>query len=140
MVLDSNEHAGAFDEEIMAHLGAVQELSETITTAELEFPDSRSHSGILEAVAIRSRDVRGLPQAQWEKGPQVPALPGRHRAAPTFSSVTVRRWRSIGRSAFAMPRFRRFARYPFLPRAGDGSPPHSVERHWLIPNTGQSDE
>ena len=68
-VLDSSEHRDAFDEEIMTRLGAIQELSETIATAELECADSRSHSGILEAVAILSRDVRGLLEARSEKGP-----------------------------------------------------------------------
>ena len=68
-VLDSNAHREALDDEIMTRLGAIQELSETIATAELEWADSRSHCGILEAVAILSRDVRGLLEARAEKGP-----------------------------------------------------------------------
>jgi len=68
-ILDAREHREALDDEIMTRLGAIQEVSETIATAQLESPDSRSHGGILEAVAILSRDVRGLLEARSEKGP-----------------------------------------------------------------------
>ena len=68
-ILDAQAQREALDEEIMTRLGAIQELSETIATAELEWPDSRSHGGILEAVAILSRDVRGLLEARSQKGP-----------------------------------------------------------------------
>jgi hypothetical protein len=68
-ILDSGEQREALDEEIMTRLAAIQELSETIATADLESPDSRSHGGILDAVAILSRDVRGLLEARAQKGP-----------------------------------------------------------------------
>jgi hypothetical protein len=68
-ILDAQEQRDALDDEIMTRLAAIQELSETIATAELESPDSRSHGGILEAVAILLRDVRGLLEARSEKGP-----------------------------------------------------------------------
>ncbi len=48
----------------MASLGAIQEFSEPIAAAQLEWPGSRSRGWILDAVAILSRDVRGLPQAR----------------------------------------------------------------------------
>ncbi|GMV31425.1 MAG: hypothetical protein AMXMBFR59_35500 [Rhodanobacteraceae bacterium] len=68
-VLDAREQREALDEEIMGRLGAIQELSEIVATAQLESPGSRSHSGILEAVAILSRDVRGLLEARAAKRP-----------------------------------------------------------------------
>jgi hypothetical protein len=68
-ILDSRENREALDDEIDSRLAAIQELSETIATAQLESPDSRSHSGILEAVAILARDVRGLMEARSHPGP-----------------------------------------------------------------------
>ena len=50
-------------------IAAIQALSETMATAQLEAPDSRSHGGILEALAILSRDVRGLMEASFHPGP-----------------------------------------------------------------------
>ncbi|MCQ4164600.1 hypothetical protein [Tahibacter harae] len=55
----------AVREEMMARLTAIAELSETLTLSELESPDPRSHCAILEAVAILSRDVRGLLEASF---------------------------------------------------------------------------
>lgn len=55
----------AVREEVMARITAVAELSETLTLSELESPDARSHCAILEAVAILSRDVRGLLEASF---------------------------------------------------------------------------
>ncbi len=68
-ILDSRENREALEVEIMTRLAAIQELSETIASAELESPDSRSHGGILDAVAILSRDIRGLMEARSNKGP-----------------------------------------------------------------------
>ncbi len=68
-ILDAREQREALDDEIMDRLAAIQELSETIATVEIECAGSRSHSGILEAVAILSRDVRGLLEARSQKGP-----------------------------------------------------------------------
>jgi len=59
----------ALQEEILDRIGAIQALSETIATAQLEAPDSRSHGGILDALAILSRDVRGLMEASFQPGP-----------------------------------------------------------------------
>ena len=68
-IADTDMQRTALQEETLLRLGAIQELSETLTLSELECPDSRSHCAILEAVAILSRDVRGLLEASYAKGP-----------------------------------------------------------------------
>jgi len=68
-IIDAEEQRDALDEEIMTRLEAIQELSETFATVELECAGSRSHGDILEAVAILSRDVRGLLEARSEQEP-----------------------------------------------------------------------
>ncbi len=68
-ILDSRENREALEGEIMDRLAAIQELSETIAEAELASAHPRSHVGILEAVAILSRDVRGLMEARSHRGP-----------------------------------------------------------------------
>ena len=68
-ILDSRDNREALDVEIMTRLAAIQELSETVANAELESPDSHSHGGILDAVAILARDVRGLLEARSSKEP-----------------------------------------------------------------------
>lgn len=65
-IVDTRAQREAWEEEVMCRLTAIQLLSETVATAKLEAPDSDSHSGILEAVAILSRDVRGLMEARLE--------------------------------------------------------------------------
>lgn len=68
-ILDSREQREALEEEILARLAAIQELSETVVTAQSESPDPRSHGGILDAAAILARDVRGLMEARSHTGP-----------------------------------------------------------------------
>ncbi|WP_386071326.1 hypothetical protein ACFJIW_12025 [Tahibacter sp. UC22_41] len=40
-----------------------------MATAQLESPGPRSHGGLLDALAILSRDVRGLMEACFHPGP-----------------------------------------------------------------------
>ncbi len=68
-VLDTPAQREALQEEILDRIAAIQALSETVATAQLEAPDSRSHGGVLEALAILSRDVRGLMEASFQPGP-----------------------------------------------------------------------
>jgi hypothetical protein len=68
-VLDTPAQREALQEEILDRIAAIQALSETIATAQLEAPDSRTHGGILDALAILSRDVRGLMEASFQSGP-----------------------------------------------------------------------
>ena len=68
-VLDTAAQREALRSEILDRIAAIQALSETMATAQLEAPDSRSHGGILEALAILSRDVRGLMEASLHPGP-----------------------------------------------------------------------
>ena len=68
-VVDSPAQREALQEEILERLAAIQALSETIALAQLEAPDARSHGGILDAVAILSRDLRGLMEARFDSGP-----------------------------------------------------------------------
>ncbi len=65
-LVDTRAQREAWQYEVMCRLSAIQLLSETVATAKLESPDSDSHSGILEAVAILSRDVLGLMEAHIE--------------------------------------------------------------------------
>jgi hypothetical protein len=55
--------------EILERMAAIQALSETMPTAQLESPDSRSHGDILDALTILSRDVCGLIEASIHPGP-----------------------------------------------------------------------
>lgn len=50
-------------EEAIARLAAAQALSEALLTVQLEAPDRRCHLPFLEAVAILSRDAKGLLEA-----------------------------------------------------------------------------
>lgn len=54
---------------MVARLTAIAHLSETMTYSEIESPDPCSHQGILDCVAIPSRDVRGLLEASFRTGP-----------------------------------------------------------------------
>jgi len=45
-----------------------QALSETASQPELESPETRSHVAIADALAIQSRDVRGLTEATLHQG------------------------------------------------------------------------
>ena len=66
-VLDTVAQREALREEMLDRITAIQTLSETVAIAQLEDPDSHSHFGILEAVAILSRDVRGLMEASFQR-------------------------------------------------------------------------
>lgn len=63
LILPTDDQRRALNDEIEARLSAVHKLSETLTTAKLESPESRTHGDILDAVAILSRDALGLLQA-----------------------------------------------------------------------------
>ena len=67
-VLDTPAQREALHEEILDRIAAIQALSETVALAQLEAPDVRSHGGILDALAILSRDVRGLVEASIQQG------------------------------------------------------------------------
>ena len=67
LVLDSPAQREALHEEMLDRIAAIQALSETVATAQLEAPGSRSHGAILEALAILSRDVRGLMEASFHQ-------------------------------------------------------------------------
>ena len=68
-VLDTPAQREALREEMLERIAAIQALSETVASAQLEAPDSRSHGAILDALAILSRDVRGLMEASFQPGP-----------------------------------------------------------------------
>ena len=68
-VLDTPAQREALHEEMLERIAAIQALSEMVAMAQLEAPDSHSHAGVLEAVAILSRDVRGLMEASFRSGP-----------------------------------------------------------------------
>ena len=68
-VLDTPVQRDALQEEMLERIAAIQALSETVAMAKLEAPDARSHVGILDALAILSRDVRGLMEASFHRGP-----------------------------------------------------------------------
>jgi len=68
-VLDTPAQREALQEEMLDRIAAIQALSETVASAQLEATDARSHGGILDALAILSRDVRGLMEARFHPGP-----------------------------------------------------------------------
>lgn len=68
-VLDTPEQREALQEEILDRVTAIQELSQTVASSQLDTPEPRSHVGIAEAVAILSRDVHGMLDAYFDKGP-----------------------------------------------------------------------
>jgi hypothetical protein len=68
-VLDQPSQHEASRSEILERFAAIQALSETMATAKLESPATRSHGGILDALAILSRDVRELMEASFHPGP-----------------------------------------------------------------------
>lgn len=68
-VIDSAAQREAVQEELLDRITAIAELSETAASAQLDSRGPRSHAGILEAVAILSRDVRGLLEASFDPGP-----------------------------------------------------------------------
>jgi hypothetical protein len=67
-VLDTPAQREALHEEMLDRIAAIQGLSETVAAAQLEAPDARSHGRILDALAILSRDLRGLMEASLRPG------------------------------------------------------------------------
>lgn len=70
-VLDTPEQREALEQEILDRVTAIQELCGTQSMARLDGADRRSHFGMVEAVALLSRDVRGMLDAYFDNGPQV---------------------------------------------------------------------
>lgn len=68
-VLDTPAQREALREEMLDRIAAIQALSETVASAQLEATGARSHAGILDALEILSRDVRGLMEASFQRGP-----------------------------------------------------------------------
>jgi hypothetical protein len=68
-VLDTPAHREALQEEILDRIAGHPRTQRTMATAQLEAPDSPSRGGILDALAILSRDVRGLMEAGFQPGP-----------------------------------------------------------------------
>ena len=68
-VLDTPAQREALHEEMLDRIAAIQALSETVATAQLQAADSRSHGGVLDALAVLSRDLRGLMEASYQPGP-----------------------------------------------------------------------
>lgn len=68
-VLDTPAQHEALQEEILDRIIAIQQLSETAASAQLDCAGPRTHFGFLEAVAILSRDVRGMMQARFDLEP-----------------------------------------------------------------------
>ncbi len=68
-VLDTPAQREALQEEILDRITAIQELCGTLAMAQLDDADARSHFGMVEAVALLSRDVRGMLEAHFSKGP-----------------------------------------------------------------------
>lgn len=58
----------ALHQEALARLSAASALSDALTTVRIEAHDDRSHAPFLEAIAILSRDARGLLVALGEVG------------------------------------------------------------------------
>jgi hypothetical protein len=70
----------ALQSEILERIATILDLSETRVTARLKSSDPRSHVGILDLLAILSRDVRGL-MKRVSFGVQRPIVPARRCAA-----------------------------------------------------------
>jgi hypothetical protein len=67
--LDTPEQREALQEEILDRVTAIQELCGTLSMAQLDGADRRSHFGMVEAVALLSRDVHGMLDAYFDNGP-----------------------------------------------------------------------
>jgi hypothetical protein len=68
-VLDTPAQREALHEEMLDRIAAIQALSETAAQTQFESPEPRSHVAILDALAILSRDVRGLMEATFHPEP-----------------------------------------------------------------------
>lgn len=61
--IDTPEQQRAIHEEAMTRLNAVSSLSEALMTMQIDDHGKRSHARVMEAIAILSRDARGLIEA-----------------------------------------------------------------------------
>jgi hypothetical protein len=61
--IDTPEQRRALHDEAMARLAAVSSLSDALLTMQVDDPDRRSHVRVIEAIAILSRDAKGLMEA-----------------------------------------------------------------------------
>lgn len=66
--VDTPTQRRALHQEALARLSAASALSDALTTVRVEAHDDRSHVPLLEAIAILSRDARGLLVAMGEVG------------------------------------------------------------------------
>jgi hypothetical protein len=58
--IDTPEQQRAIHGEAMARLNAASSLSEALMTMQIDDHDKRSHARVLEAIAILSRNAKGL--------------------------------------------------------------------------------
>ena len=65
---DTPTQRRALHQEAMSRLSAASALSDALMTARIEDHDDRSHVPLLEAIAILSRDARGLLAAMEQAG------------------------------------------------------------------------
>ena len=61
--VDTPEHRRALHDEAMARLEAVASLSDALLTMQVDDHDKRSHTRVMEAIAILARDAKGLIEA-----------------------------------------------------------------------------
>ncbi len=67
--LDTPEQREALQQEILDRITAIQKLCGTLSMAQLDDADPRSHFGMVEAVALLSRDMHGMLDAYFDNGP-----------------------------------------------------------------------
>ncbi len=61
--VDTPEQKRALHDEAMVRLAAVSSLSDALLSMQVDDHDRRSHVRVMEAIAILSRDVKGLMEA-----------------------------------------------------------------------------
>lgn len=61
--VDNKEQRLAIHNEVLSRLSAVAALSDALTTTQVEACGARSHACFLEAIAILTRDAKGLMEA-----------------------------------------------------------------------------
>jgi hypothetical protein len=65
--VDTPEQKRALHDEAMARLSAVSSLSDALLTMQVDDPDRRSLTRVIEAIAILSRDAKGLIEATGQR-------------------------------------------------------------------------
>jgi len=65
--VDTPEQKRALHDEAMARLAAVSSLSDALLTMQVDDPGRRSHARMMEAIAILSRDAKGLIEATGQE-------------------------------------------------------------------------